>query len=74
MSTIIPFRATRKRRVRKSPLVTDQMPPAPPSDGEEDMVTIQMQDGTWKTLHGTHLELDVEYRDTVPYLVVRKRR
>jgi hypothetical protein len=73
VSTIIPFRATKKRQGRKSPIVTDQIPPTPPSSDEEDMVTIQMKDGTWKTIHCKNLELDVQYREGVPYLVVKGR-
>jgi hypothetical protein len=37
-------------------------------------VTIQLKDGTWKTITGSNLEMDIEYRDGVPYLVVRERR
>jgi len=36
-------------------------------------VTIQLKDGTWKTITGSDLEMDIKYRDGVPYLVVKAR-
>jgi hypothetical protein len=70
----IPFRTTGRRRGGKSRTVEDQVPPTRCTDAEEDIVTIQLKDGTWETVHGKNLELDVEYRQGVPYLVVRERR
>lgn len=38
------------------------------------MVTVKMKDGTWETIRGKNLELDVEYQEGVPCLVVKERR
>jgi len=38
------------------------------------MVTVLLKDGTCETISGRNLEMDLEYRDRVPYLVVRERR
>jgi hypothetical protein len=32
-----------------------------------------MMDGAWETISGKNLELDVEYRDSILYPVVRTR-
>ena len=74
MKKIIPFRTTGKRRVRKPRTLKEKILPTCRTEEEEGMVTIKMKDGTWETLHGKNLELDVEYRQGVPYLVVRERR
>jgi hypothetical protein len=71
---ITPFRAAGTRRLRKLRTVKDQPPPTRQTEEEEGMVTIKMKDGTWETIRGKNLELDIEYRDGVPYLVVRERR
>ena len=74
MRKIIPFQAAGKRRLRKLRTAKDQTPPTCQTNEEEGMVTILLKDGTWKTIAGSNLEMDVEYRDGVPYLVVRERR
>ncbi len=74
MSKIIPFRAAGTRRARKLHSERTRLPPACQSSDEEGMVAIRLKDGTWKTITGSNLEMDVEYCDGVPYLVVRVRR
>jgi hypothetical protein len=71
---IIPFRTTGKKRVRRPRTTRDQILPASRRGDEEDMVTVLLKDGTWETISGKNLEMDIEYRDGVPYLVVRERR
>ena len=74
MGKIIPLQASEKRRVRKPRTARTQIPTTRRTSDEEGMVTILLKDGTSKTIIGTNLELDVQYRDGVPYLVVKARR
>ena len=37
-------------------------------------MTILLKDGTCETISGKNLEMDIEYRDGIPSLVVRERR
>lgn len=75
MSKVTPFRSAGKRRRRRRPRPTDpSQPRAQPSEkNEADMVTIILDDGTSQTISGTHLEVDMEYKDGVPYLIVREK-
>lgn len=73
MKKVIPFRAAGKRRLGKLRTAKDRTPPSLQAK-EEGMVTVQLKDGTWKTINGKNLEVDIEYRDGVPYLIVRERR
>ncbi len=74
MSKIIPLRAAGTRRARKLHSERTRLPPAYQPSDEEGIVAIRLKDGTWKTITGSNLELDVEYREGVPYLIVRARR
>ena len=74
LKKIIPFRATGKKRVRRPHTTRDEILPAGWKDDEEGMVTVLLKDGTRETIRGKNLALDIEYRDGVPYLVVRERR
>lgn len=74
MKKIILFRATGKRRLRKPRTAKDQTLTTHLTSEEEGMVTILLKDGTSKTVTGSNLEMDIEYQDGVPYLVVRERR
>lgn len=74
MSKIVPFQAPGKRRAGKPHTARNQLPPTCRADGEEGMVSIQMKDGTWETISGRSLEMDIAYREGVPYLVVKKSR
>lgn len=38
------------------------------------MVTLILDDGTSKSISGKNLEIDMEYKDGVPYLVVKKKQ
>jgi chaperone required for assembly of F1-ATPase len=69
-----PLQATRKRSRRKLRTAKAQLPSTCQTDDEEGMVAIQLEDGTWKTVSGKNLEVDIEYRDRVPYLVARARQ
>ena len=71
---IIPFRATGKKGVRRPHTTGDEILPAGWKGDEEGMVTVLLKDGTCETISGRNLEMDLEYRDRVPYLVVRERR
>jgi hypothetical protein len=71
---IVPFRPAGKKRVRKPRASKDQTPPIRQTSEEEGMVTILLKDGTSKTITGSNLEMDIEYQDSVPYLMVRERR
>jgi hypothetical protein len=71
---VIPFRTSRKKKVRKPRPTKNQKPPTSPTADEEGTITILLKDGTSKTISGRNLELDMEYQEGVPHLVVRERR
>ncbi len=70
MKKVIPLRPARQKRQRTLRTSKDQ--PSPPP--QPDLVTVLLNDGTCETVSGKNLELDIEYQDGVPYLVVRARR
>ena len=74
MRKIIPLRDARKRRLKHSRTAKAQTSTTRQADKEDGMVTIQLKDGTWKTISGSNLEMDIEYRDGVPCLIVTERR
>jgi hypothetical protein len=71
---VIPFRTNGKKKVRKPRTVRSRIPAICQTEEEEGMVTVKMKDGTWETIRGKNLELDVEYQEGVPCLVVKERR
>jgi hypothetical protein len=58
---------------RKLCTAKDQTPPISEAE-EEGMVTFLLKDGTSKTISGSNVEMDIEYRNGVPYLIVKNRR
>jgi hypothetical protein len=55
-------------------MVKAQMSPSCQAGDEEGMVAVQLKDGTWQTVSEKKLEMDIEHRDGVPYLVVRTKQ
>lgn len=72
MKKIIPFRPTERRSLRKPRTNKDQAPPADQAD-QEGTITIMLTDGTVRTISGKNLVADVQYKDGVPYLIVKER-
>lgn len=72
MKKIVPFRATAKRKRRKLRETKDEIPSSSQAD-EEGMITVVLKDGTVKTISGKNLVADVQYKNGVPYLVVKEK-
>ncbi len=74
MRKVIPFRATGNKEARKRHTAKGQFSPTCQTGDGEGSITIKFKDGTAKMISGKNLEMDVEYRDGIPYLLVKVKR